>query len=107
MKEKEFHYVENLEIINLDRQKAISLSSTCKHTKTESELPISNVKDTKRGKEEKITNFGNEDQDNYDLQTIIAGLGHIDPQDLIIRQDSPYFLKSKRTLVLFKRVNMI
>lgn len=61
MEEKSFFYVENLEIINLDRNKAISLSKTCKAFKNENDRqePLSKA-DKKRTKEEKTIISENE-----------------------------------------------
>lgn len=91
MDRKEFTYVENFEIINLDIEKA-------------KEYSTSSLRHLRRGcanEEKREEPTQNED---IDFTLLLKSLEHANPCDLIADQASDYFNSSKRTLLMFKKV---
>jgi hypothetical protein len=85
MEKKDFVYVENLEIVKLDLQKAIEYAETVTKNKFE---------------EGKSLNYA-----VTDIWPVVKCLDSANPRDLIANEPSQYFNRSKQTLLMFKKVS--
>lgn len=74
MVHKGFSYVENLEVINLDFEKARKAAGKSK------------------------------DQKDQPDEALIKGLEKVDPNDLMAEEEREYFRQTKRTLLIFRKV---
>lgn len=90
MQAKGFVYVENLEIINLD----IDLARTM--------CGMTSSKHAQNGTSTSLLNEGRQDE----VRTIVNLLDKVDPSELIAAESSTYFNKSKRTLMMFRKVTI-